>query len=223
MIFVVARIGDPDTPDTIVIPAVSHQSAWYLGGPQAVRKRSGPSRYHRDSLHVPPECLVSGCSECGPEVAGASRYHRDSCHVPSECGGPGVVRLRRGSSRYHRDSCRVPPECVSGREAVGPGFSFGCPRGLGTGLARRRGSATLRQMISSRISFRRGPHRVPQSDSVVARNFSKLAGPFRYHRDSRLVPPECLISRRSYGGKGEDRTLQIPSRFPPCPTRVPSI
>ena len=78
-------------------------------------------------------------------------------------------------------------------------------------------------MISSRISFRRGPHRVPQSDSVVARNFSKLAGPFRYHRDSRLVPPECLISRRSYGEKGEDRTLQIPSRFPPCPTRVPSI
>ena len=153
-----------------------------------------PSRHHRDSLRVPPECLVSRRFECGPEALPCST---GVCVYAFLWSFPG--------------------------EAVGPGFSFGCPRGLGTGLARRRGSATLRQMISSRISSRRGPHRVPQSDSVVARNFSKLAGPFRYHRDSRLVPPECLISRRSYGGKGEDRTLQIPSRFPPCPTRVPSI
>ena len=96
----------PDPSDTIVIPAMSHQNAWYLNGPRAVHGRPGVSRYHRDSHRVPSDCLISGWS-CGfGGAARPSRYHRDCCRVPSECLASGRSNRTRQRGRRPREEGR---------------------------------------------------------------------------------------------------------------------
>ena len=93
----------PDSSDTIVIPFMSHQNAWYLNGPRAVHGRPGVSRYHRDSHRVPSDCLISGWS-CGfGGAARPSRYHpvslRSAWHPgdqPERGTGEGDRERRRG-------------------------------------------------------------------------------------------------------------------------------
>ena len=93
----------PDPSDTIVIPAMSQQNAWYLNGPRVVHRRPGVSRYHRDSHRVPSECLISGWS-CGFwGAARPSRYHRDCCRVPSECLASGRSNRTRQGGRQPRE------------------------------------------------------------------------------------------------------------------------
>ena len=96
----------PDSSDTIVIPFMSHQNAWYLNGPRAVHGRPGVSRYHRDSHRVPSDCLISGWS-CGfGGAARPSRYHRDCCRVPSECLASGRSNRTRHGGRQPREEGR---------------------------------------------------------------------------------------------------------------------
>ena len=79
MIFVVARISSKsdgmNPPDTLVIPAVSHQSPWYLGGPGA----PGSGRCPPDTIVIPSVSHQSAWYLHGSSVV------RKRCRVPPEC------------------------------------------------------------------------------------------------------------------------------------------
>ena len=118
----------PDSSDTIVIPFMSHQNAWYLNGPRAVHGRPGVSRYHRDSHRVPSDCLISGWS-CGFwGAARPSRYHRDCCRVPSECLASGRSNRTRQGERRPREEVREEGREREGRDSSegSPGSHFDC-------------------------------------------------------------------------------------------------